>query len=399
MSHRGPDAFIAAAVRTPVGKAPNGQLSDSRPDDLLSQVITAVLGGCPAIEPADISDLVVGCAMPEGEQGNNIARIAGLLAGLPDSVPAVTVNRFCASGLQAVAWAADRIRLGEAELVLAGGVESMSRVPMGGYRPAMNPKLFSDAANLAIAFGMGITAERVASRWAISRQDQDQFALASHHKALKAIANGEFDDCLVPVASTRRRADLDAGRVELKRVTLTRDEGPRPDTSIEALAHLRPAFAASGTVTAGNSSQMSDGAAALLLASEAALKRLDLEPLARFVGYTVAGVAPEVMGIGPVEAVPAVLRRAGLSVTDIDWYELNEAFAAQSLAVIRELDLDPDKVNPQGGAIALGHPLGATGAIRTTNLVHGLRRTAQRYGMVTLCVGTGMGAAAVFEAC
>lgn len=398
MSSQQPDAYIVAALRTPVGKAPNGQFHGTRPDDLLTHVIRGVVERCPGLQAGDISDAIIGCAMPEAEQGLNVARIATLLAGLPDSVPAVTVNRFCASGLQAVAWAADRIRLGEADVMLAGGVESMSMIPMGGHTPAMNPRLFAHNDNLAIAYGMGITAERVARQWNIDRQDQDLFALRSHQHAVRAIDDGDFDDALLPYPVTHRHPDIAGGRIESTQTRIDLDQGPRRDTNIDALASLKPAFSVQGTITAGNSSQMSDGASALILMNEAGMKRLNISPLARFVGYSVVGVPPEIMGIGPVEAVPSVLHKAGLSLNDIDWIELNEAFAAQSLAVIQELKMDPDRVNPQGGAIALGHPLGATGAIRTTNLVHGLRRRQQRYGMVTLCVGTGMGAAAIFEA-
>jgi acetyl-CoA acyltransferase len=369
----------------------------TRPDDLLTHVIRGALDRCPGLDPKDIGDVIIGNAMPEAEQGMNVARIASLLAGLPDSVPGVTVNRFCASGLQAVAWAADRIRIGETDAMIAGGVESMSLIPMGGHSPAMNPRLFDDD-HIGIAYGMGITAERVAKQWRIGREDQDRFALSSHQRAVAAIDQAEFQEAILPYTVTQRRPDQDGHDVESIAQTVDRDEGPRRDTSLEALARLKPVFAANGSVTAGNSSQMSDGAAALVLMSEAMMKRLELKPLARLMAYSVVGVAPEVMGIGPREAVPKALDLAGIGLADIDWIELNEAFAAQSLAVIRELDLDSERVNPQGSAIALGHPLGATGAIRTTNLVHGLRRHEKKYGMVTMCVGTGMGAAAVFEA-
>ena len=392
------DAYIVAAVRSPVGKAPRGQFHLTRPDDLLTHVIAGAMARCPGLDPADIGDVIIGCAMPEAEQGMNIARIVGLLSGLPDSVPGVTVNRFCASGLQAVAWAADRIRLGEAEVMIAGGVESMSLIPMGGHSPAMNPELFSSNDNVAIAYGMGITAERVARQWQVSREQQDQFALTSHQRALAAIEQHAFDDAILPYPVTHRSPSSDGSRVEHSQTTFSTDEGPRPDTSLDALAALRPVFAANGSVTAGNSSQMSDGASALILMSEAMTERLALAPLARVASYSIAGVPPEIMGIGPREAVPKALAAAGISQQQLDWIELNEAFAAQSLAVINELELDPQRVNPQGGAIALGHPLGATGAIRATDLVHGLRRQQMKYGMVTMCVGTGMGAAAVFEA-
>jgi len=391
------DAYIVAAVRTPVGKAPRGGFSATRPDDLLSHVISGSIDRCPGLDAAIIDDVIIGCAMPEAEQGMNVARISSLLAGLPDRVPGVTVNRFCASGLQAVAWAADRIRLGESEVMIAGGVESMSLIPMGGHSPAMNPRLFTGNEHIAIAYGMGITAEKVATQWRIPRERQDQFAFDSHQRALAAIDANEFDDALLPYTVTRRRPSSTPDEVEISEHRVDRDEGPRRDTSLDALARLRPVFAANGSVTAGNSSQMSDGASALVLMSEAMLQRLGLTPMARFVSYSVAGVAPEIMGLGPREAVPKALAAAGISQSQLDWIELNEAFAAQSLAVIDELQLDPERVNPQGGAIALGHPLGATGAIRSTNLLHGLRHRGGKYGMVTMCIGTGMGAAAVFE--
>jgi acetyl-CoA acyltransferase len=327
-----------------------------------------------------------------------VARISTLLAGLPNSVPGMTVNRFCSSGLEAVAMAADRVRLGEAEAVIAGGTESMTMVPMMGNKIAMNPALFERDENVSIAFGMGITAEKVAERWNVSREDQDAFALESHRRAVAAREGGEFDGEIAPYTVRSHVPGEDGATVQIRELQVDRDEGPRADTSLEKLSKLRPAFAAKGSVTAGNSSQMSDGAAAAMVVSERLVKELNLKPLARFVSYAVAGVPPEVMGIGPVEAVPLALSRAGLSQGDLDWIELNEAFAAQSLAVIRELDLDPARVNPLGGAIALGHPLGATGAIRTATLCHGLRRRGGRYGMVTMCIGTGMGAAGIFEA-
>jgi len=390
------DAYICAARRTPVGKAPRGVFCRTRPDDLLAHAIRATLADAPGVDPGAIEDVIVGCAMPEGEQGMNVARIGLLLAGLPDGVPGVTVNRFCASGLQSVAQAADRIRLGESDLVLAGGTESMSLIPMMGARPAFNPRIFDDA-DIAIAYGMGITAERVAARWEVNREGQDAFALESHRRAAAAQDAGHFDAEIAPYEFVRRDPDLDRGAVQETRVTASADEGPRRDTDADKLARLKPAFAAKGSVTAGNSSQTSDGAAAVLVASEDAVKRHDLQPLVRFCGYAVAGVPPEIMGIGPIEAIPRVLDRTGIALGDVDWIELNEAFAAQSLAVMRTLDLDPARVNPLGGAIALGHPLGATGSVRTATLVHGLRRTGGRYGMVTMCVGTGMGAAGLFE--
>jgi acetyl-CoA acyltransferase len=391
------DAYIVAATRTPVGKAPRGVFRNAHPADLLAHVLKAVVAQAPGIDPKQIADVIIGCAMPEGEQGMNVARIGALLAGLPDAVPAQTINRFCSSGLQAVALAADRIRLGEAGLVLAGGVESMSMVPMMGNKVAMTPSVFEDD-HVAIAYGMGITAEKVAEQWHVSRADQDAFALASHQRALAAIANGDFKSEITPYNVVSHLATPGSNVVAVREALVSQDEGPRPDTSAEGLAKLKPVFRMGGSVTAGNSSQMSDGAGAVLLASEQAIKDYGLTPLARFVGFSVAGVKPEVMGIGPKEAIPKALKQAGLSQEQMDWIELNEAFAAQALAVMRELGLDPAKVNPLGGAIALGHPLGATGAVRVATLVHGLRRRKQKYGMVTMCIGTGMGAAGIFEA-
>ena len=391
------DAYIVAATRTPVGKAPRGMFKNVRPDDMLAHVLRSALDQCPGLDPNAIDDVIVGCAMPEGEQGMNVARIGLLLAGFPNRVSGMTVNRFCSSGLQAVALAADRIRLGEAEVMIGPGTESMSMVPMGGNKIAVNPRIFTDE-NVAIAYGMGITAEKVAKQWKVSREAQDQFALESHRRAVKATDSGEFKQEITPYPASEDVPDLSAREVAHKTRQLAIDEGPRRDTSLEALAKLKPAFAASGSVTAGNSSQMSDGAAAVILMSEAALKQFNLKPLGRFVGYAVAGVPPEIMGIGPKEAIPKVLKQVGLKQDKLDWIELNEAFAAQSLAVIQDLGLDRDKVNPLGGAIALGHPLGATGAIRTATLMHGLRRHNKKYGMVTMCIGTGMGAAGIFEA-
>lgn len=391
------DAYVVSAVRTPVGKAPRGAFRTTRPDDLLAHVIRGALNQCPQIEPSRIGDVIVGCAMPEAEQGMNVARIGVLLAGLPDTVPGVTVNRFCSSGLQAISMAADRIRLGEAEVMMAAGTESMSLIPMGGHRMSLNPAVFTDE-NIGIAFGMGITAEKVAEQWQIDREDQDAFALQSHQRATAAKAEGSFDREILPYSADIAEPILETGEVLHKTNEIRDDEGPRSDTSMDALAKLRPVFAARGTVTAGNSSQMSDGSGAAILVSEKVLRELDLTPLARFMGYAVAGVPPEIMGVGPKEAIPKVLSQVGLKLEDVDWIELNEAFAAQSLAVIRTLGIDPEKVNPQGSAIALGHPLGATGAIRTATLVHGMRRTGKKYGIVTMCIGTGMGAAGVFEA-
>lgn len=389
------NACIVAALRLPVGKT-GGAYRDVRPDDLLACVLRRAVERCPGLDPATIDDVIVGCAMPEAEQGLNVARMGVLLAGLPQRIPGVTVNRFCASGAEAIAIAAQRIAGGEADVIIAAGVESMSRIPMGGHAPRINPRVFENA-DVAMAYGMGITAENVARDHRVSRSDQDAYALESHRRALAAMAGGAYADEIVPYVHDRRTPDLERGEVTRTRVVVERDEGPRADTSLDALAKLRPAFADGGSVTAGNSSQMSDGAAALVLMSEDAAQRCGLAPLARYLSYAVTGVAPAVMGIGPVTAIPLALRRAGLSLDDIDWIELNEAFAAQTLAVMRELRLDPAKVNPLGGAIALGHPLGATGVIRAATLVHGLRRRGLRYGLVTMCVGTGMGAALCLE--
>ena len=392
------EAYIVAATRTPVGKAPRGMFRNTRPDDLLVHALKSVLAQAPSLDPAAVGDVIAGCAMPEAEQGMNVARIALLLAGLPNNVPGMTVNRFCSSGLQAVALAADRIRLGEADVMIGGGLESMSMVPMMGNKVAFNPEIFAHDENLAIAFGMGITAEKVAQRWKVSREAQDAFALQSHQRALRAIASGEFSDEITPYRIEEHQPDLNVREVKTTARDVAQDEGPRADTSLDALAQLRPVFAQKGSVTAGNSSQMSDGAAAVLLCSEAALKRFNLTPIGKFLGFSVAGVPPEIMGIGPKEAIPRALKQTGLKLDDMGWIELNEAFAAQSLAVIGDVGLDPAIVNPLGGAIALGHPLGATGAIRTATLLHGLRRRKQKYGMVTMCIGTGMGAAGIFEA-
>jgi acetyl-CoA acyltransferase len=391
------DAYIVVAVRTPVGKAPRGIFRNTRPDDLLAHALKSALARCPGLDASLVDDVIVGCAMPEAEQGMNVARVGLLLAGIPDRVPGMTINRFCSSGVQAVALAADRIRLGEADVMIAGGTESMSLVPMGGNKPSFSPAVFEQDENVAIAYGMGITAERVAARWRVSREDQDLFAAESHRRAVWARDAGEFGEEVTPFTLVERAPDLLTRETVVRRREVAADEGPRRDTSPEALARLKPAFAVKGTVTAGNSSQMSDGAAAVVLMSESALKRAGLAPLGRFLGYAVVGVAPDVMGIGPVKAIPRALQQVGLRLSDLDWIELNEAFAAQSLAVIRELGLDPARVNPLGGAIALGHPLGATGAVRVATLMHGLRRHRKRYGMVTMCIGTGMGAAGVFE--
>jgi len=390
------DAYIVAATRLPVAKK-NGMFRNVRPDDMLAHAIKSVVAQVPGIDPARIGDVIVGCAMPEAEQGMNVARIGLLLAGLPITVPGLTINRFCSSGVQAVADAANQIRLGLADVMIAAGTESMSIMPqMMGNKMAMNPAIFTDE-HVAIAYGMGLTAEKVAKQWQISRDDQDAFAVASHAKACAATAAGHFKAEISPYQVREQLPDLARGTVTTRERLADTDEGPRPDSSLEKLAKLKPVFNVRGSVTAGNSSQMSDGAGAVMLVSEKVLKEHNLTPLARFAGYAVGGVAPEIMGIGPIAAIPRVLAQVGITQNDLDWIELNEAFAAQSLAVMRELDLDPARVNPLGGAIALGHPLGATGAIRTATVVHGLQRTGGKYGMVTMCIGTGMGAAGIFE--
>ena len=391
------DAYIVAATRTPIGRSGRGYFRNTRPDDLLVAAMRSALAQVPTLDPKAIEDAIIGCSFPEGEQGMNMARAAAVLAGLPHSVGGVTVNRFCASGLTALQMAADRIRVGEAEIMIAGGAESMSLVPMGGGKPSFNPEVFARDENLGLAYGMGLTAEKVAAQWKVSREAQDAFALQSHQRALAAIAAGAFADEMTPVQVVDRFPNLRSGDVSIKARTVSVDEGPRPDTSLEGLAKLKPVFAAKGSVTAGNSSQTSDGAGALILASERAVKQFDLKPLARFVSFAVRGVDPKIMGIGPIEAIPAALALAGLKQDALDWIELNEAFAAQSLAVINTLGLDAAKTNPMGGAIALGHPLGATGAIRAATVVHALRRHNLKYGMVTMCVGMGQGAAGILE--
>lgn len=397
MTRQVQDAYIVAATRTPIGKAPKGMFRNTRPDDLLVAAIRHAMKQVPTLDPKAVEDAIIGCAMPEAEQGLNVARIAVLLAGLPDTTGGVTINRFCSSGLNAVAMAADRIRVGEADVMIAGGAESMSMVPMTGNKPSFNAEIFAKEENFGIAYGMGLTAERVAEQWKVTREMQDAFALASHQKAIAAQKAGEFADEMTPIDIVDRFPDLAKRELAVKTRTVALDEGPRADSAIESLAKLRPVFAAKGSVTAGNSSQMSDGAGALILASGRAVKQHGLTPLARFVGFAVKGVPPQIMGIGPKYAIPAVLANAGLKADDIGWIELNEAFAAQAVAVINDLGLDPAKVNPMGGAIALGHPLGATGAIRAATVVHALRRRQLKYGMVTMCVGTGMGAAGIFE--
>jgi acetyl-CoA acyltransferase len=396
MSQQIQDAYIVAATRTPIGKAPRGMFRHTRPDDLLVRAMQSAVAQVPGLDPALIEDAIVGCSFPEAEQGLNLARMAVLLAGLPKTVGGVTVNRYCASGITAVAMAADRIRVGQADVMIAAGVESMSMVPMMGHHPSMNMGIFKDE-NVGMAYGMGLTAENVAKQWKVSREAQDQFALESHLKAIRAQQAGEFADETTAVDIIEKFPNLASGEIDVKTRTVSVDEGARADTSLEALARLRPVFAAKGSVTAGNSSQTSDGAGALILVSEKILKQFNLTPLARFASFAVRGVPPEIMGIGPKEAIPAALRAANITQDQIDWFELNEAFAAQALAVIQDLGLDPSRVNPMGGAIALGHPLGATGAIRSATVVHALRRRNLKYGMVTMCVGTGMGAAGIFE--
>ena len=385
-----PDAMIVTSVRTPVGRAFKGSLKDTRPDDLAATAIRAAIERTPGLDPSDVDDLILGCAMPEAEQGSNVARIAGLLAGLPDTVAAMTINRFCSSGLQAIALAAQRVALGESDVVLAGGVESMTMIPMTGGKPCPNPDLVE---NMPTAYtSMGHTAEAVAGRFGVSRGEQDAFALRSHQRAIAAQKAGRFDDELVPVATRLRTADE-----EWEDIVFERDECPRVGTTAEALAGLRPAFSLGGSVTAGNSSPVSDGAACTVVMSAAKATELGLEPLGTYRGYQVTGVDPEIMGIGPVPAVRKLLDRTGFSIEDIDLVELNEAFAAQSVYCVRELGFDPEKVNVNGGAIALGHPLGCSGAKLTSTLLHELKRRGGGRGIVTMCIGGGMGAAGLFE--
>ncbi|MYM28739.1 acetyl-CoA C-acyltransferase [Duganella sp. CY15W] len=396
MSKQIQEAYIVAATRTPIGKAPRGMFNKTRPDDLLVKVIQSALAQAPGLDPALITDAIIGCSFPEAEQGFNIARQSVLLAGLPRTVGGVTINRYCASGITALAMAADRIRVGEADVMLAGGVESMSMVPMMGHHPSMNMNMFTDE-NVGMAYGMGLTAEKVAEQWKVSREDQDAFSVESHRRAIAAQQAGFFKDETTPVEIITRTPDLATGEIKVKTRTVNTDEGARPETSLETLGKLKPVFAAKGSVTAGNSSQMSDGAGALLVVSEKILKQHNLTPLAKFSSFAVKGVPPEIMGIGPKFAIPEACKAAGITQDQLDWIELNEAFAAQALAVIRDLGLDTSKVNPMGGAIALGHPLGATGAIRAATVVHALRRNSLKYGMVTMCVGAGMGAAGIIE--
>lgn len=396
MSKQLQDAYIVAATRTPIGKAPRGMFRSTRPDDLLVHAIQGAMAAVPTLDPALITDAIIGCSFPEAEQGFNVARMAVLLAGLPKTVGGVTVNRYCASGITAIAMAADRIRVGECDVMLAGGVESMSMVPMMGYHPSMNMNMFTDE-NIGMAYGMGLTAENVAKQWKVTREQQDAFGVESHRRAIAAQQAGYFKDEITPVEIITRTPNLATGEIDIKKRTVDADEGPRADSTMESLGKLKPVFAAKGSVTAATSSQMSDGAGALLLVSEKILREHNLTPLAKFSSFAVKGVPPEIMGIGPKEAIPAALRAAGLTQDQLDWIELNEAFAAQALAVMGDLNLDPAKVNPMGGAIALGHPLGATGAIRAATVIHALRRNNLKYGMVTMCVGTGMGAAGIFE--
>ncbi|SFA95813.1 acetyl-CoA acyltransferase [Collimonas sp. OK607] len=396
MSKQLQEAYIVSATRTPIGKAPRGMFKNTRPDDLLVRVMQSAMAQVPGLDPKLVQDAIIGCSFPEGAQGLNMARNAVLLAGLPNTIGGVTVNRYCASGITAIAMAADRIRVGEADVMIAGGAESMSMVPMMGFHPSVNMNAFKDE-NVGMAYGMGLTAEKVAQQWKVSREAQDAFSVESHRRAIAGQLAGEFKDETASVDIIERFPNLATGQIDLKNRTVDRDEGARAESSMETLGKLKAVFAAKGTVTAGNSSQMSDGAGALILVSEKILKEFNLTPLARFVSFAVRGVPPEIMGIGPKEAIPAALRAAGLTQDQLDWIELNEAFAAQALAVIQDLGLDPSKVNPLGGAIALGHPLGATGAIRAATAIHGIRRRNQKYGMVTMCVGAGMGAAGIFE--
>jgi len=389
------EAYIVASVRTPVGKAKKGALRNVRPEHLGAVAVNGLLDRVPGLDRARIDDLVIGCAFPEGPQGMNFARAIVQKAGLPDDVPAQTVNRFCSSGIQTIAQAHNSVAMGQMDAVVAGGVESMSAVPMGGFYFAPDLQIASDDPDFYAS--MGITAENVAARYEVSREDQDAFAVRSHQRASAAIAAGRFADELVPVPVSETRYD-EASREAVERSFVhDTDEGPRADTTPEALAKLRPAFKTDGTVTAGNASQMNDGAAATLILSKAMLDETGAEPMARLAGYAVAGVAPEIMGIGPIESIPKVLRQTGLSLADIDLIELNEAFASQSLAIVRTLGLDEERVNVNGGAIALGHPLGCTGAKLTATLLHELKRRGGRYGIVTMCIGGGMGASAVFE--
>ncbi len=387
------EAVIVSAVRTAAGKAPKGTLRNMRPDDMAAAVIREAIARVPGLNPGDVEDVILGCAIPEAEQGMNMARIAVLRAGLPETVTAMTINRFCSSGLQSIALAAERIMAGFAHTIVAGGAESMSMVPMAGHKPAPNPFLVDNAPDTYL--GMGLTAENLARKYSITRQEADQFAYDSHTKALAAIREGKFADEIVPLAVPVEISR--GGAPELGEITFAVDEGPRADTSLQALAKLRPVFHAKGAVTAGNSSQTSDGAAACVVMSAARARELGVTPIARFVAFAVGGVPPEIMGIGPAVAIPRALKIAGLQLSDIELVELNEAFAVQALAVLKEVGLEPARVNVNGGAVALGHPLGCTGAKLTATLLHEMRRRENRYGMVTMCIGGGMGAAGIFE--
>lgn len=387
------DVYIVKAIRTPVCKAYKGGLANVRPDDLLAYVLSQLLKGS-NLSSELIDDVIIGCAMPEAEQGMNVARISTLLAGYSNKVPAMTINRFCSSGLQTIAMAADKIRSGSADIIVAGGVESMSMVPMGGYNYRANPNIYNNE-NISIAYGMGVATEIVATRWGISRQMQDEFALSSHKKAVQANNDNLFENEIVPYSYSYNM--IKNNQLHVINKTIYKDDGPREDTDLDKLAKLLPVFKNKGTITAGNSSQMSDGAAALLIMNEKSLNKYNLVPMAKFDGFSVIGLSPEIMGVGPIAAIPKCLKQCNLSLDDIGWFELNEAFAAQSLAVINELQLDIKKVNPYGGAIALGHPLGATGAVKACTLVHAMQKNKIQYGMVTMCIGTGMGAAGIFE--
>lgn len=388
------EAVIVSAVRTAVGKAKKGSLAQTRADDLGKVVLQAAVERVPGLKKEDVEDVIIGCAMPEGEQGLNVARIIALSAGFPPEVPALTINRFCSSGLQSIAFAAERIMTGSADVIVAGGVESMSHVPMTGFKISPNPRLVEEMPEIYIS--MGHTAENVAERFDVSREDQDRFAAWSHEKAARAIREGRFKEEIVPVEAEWRSLD-DRGKVKVKKFIFDTDEGVRPDTTTEVLAKLKPSFRMGGTVTAGNSSQMSDGAAAAVVMSRERAEALGLKPLAAFRAFAVTGVEPEIMGIGPVKAIPKALKMAGITMDDVKLFEINEAFASQCLQVIRELGIDEEKVNVNGGAIALGHPLGCTGAKLTATLIHELRRRGGGYGVVSMCIGGGMGAAGVFE--
>lgn len=392
------EVYIVAAKRSALTKAKKGSFANTRPDDLLAQLMQKTVASS-GVTPEDIGDVVIGCAFPEAEQGLNVARVAAQLAGLPDSVPGMTINRYCSSGLNAIAIAANRIQVGEIDVAIAGGVESMSLIPMGGNDFSVSPAVFQNDKHVALAYGMGITAEKVAEQWQVSRGAQDEFAASSHRKANAAQKAGFFADEITPIEISSKKADEKTGQIISSSKVVDSDEGIRADTTLEGLAKLKPAFAAAGSVTPGNSSQMTDGAGVLILVSGEYLKQHGLKALGKFHGFAVSGVAAEIMGIGPIKAIPQLIKQQGLEFKDIDWIELNEAFAAQSLAVINELALDANKVNPYGGAIALGHPLGATGAVLAVKVLHGLRRTQKKYGIVSMCIGAGMGAAGLFEAC